>query len=428
LGAFVFFDRAFSERSHPSKVIRTLAYKLGLFDRRLGTAICAASINDASLHVQFTKLLLEPLASLAVLMTEGPILMVLDGLDECGNTTEREMLLKLLGTQLSRLPSVIRILVTSRQLDDIAAAFGGQQHILTHGLELSSEIAGRDILAYFEYQLGAIRRKNRWLGSDWPTNDDLQRLVARSGGLFVWASTVAKFVDSFDPARRLAVILRGEGVSGAQSALDDLYKTALENVNAWDDDDFVQHFRTVMGIILVLQTPLTTSTLDQLIGFPEGRGSNRAISTLACVVAHTPTVHLLHPSFADFLLTPTRCGRDMWYFDTTICHEHVAQRCLDRLSYHGLRRNICNLTLSVPLKGERLSDDMAYACTFWISHMCSISGRVMSLVGRLETFLNRHLLHWFEAMSILGRSKDTIPLLNNLHGWTTVSLLHQLRD
>src|ERR1700692_1466585 len=69
LGAFVFFDRPFPERSHPSKVIRTLAYKLGSFDRRIGAAICTAmdnfpSINDASLHIQYTKLLLEPLLSL----------------------------------------------------------------------------------------------------------------------------------------------------------------------------------------------------------------------------------------------------------------------------------------------------------------------------------------------------------------------------
>src|ERR1700685_609660 len=36
LGAFVFFDRAFPERSHPSKVIRTIDYRLGLFDPRIG--------------------------------------------------------------------------------------------------------------------------------------------------------------------------------------------------------------------------------------------------------------------------------------------------------------------------------------------------------------------------------------------------------
>jgi hypothetical protein len=184
LGAFVFFDRAFPETSRPSKVIRTLAYKLGLFDRRIGTAICTAienipSINDAPLHVQFTKLLLEPLASLTVLKAEGPIVLVLDALDECGDPTEREVLLNVLGTEFARLPSMIRVLVTSRQLDDITAAFGYQQNILSHNLDVSSEIGGRDILTYLEYQLGAVRRKHAWLRSGWAGADGVQTAVPR---------------------------------------------------------------------------------------------------------------------------------------------------------------------------------------------------------------------------------------------------------
>jgi NACHT domain len=433
LGAFVFFDRAFPERSHPSKVIRTLAYKLGLFDRRIGTAICAAidnfpSVIDASLRVQFIKLLVEPLASLAVLQAEGPIILVLDALDECGSPTEREALLTVLGTELSRLPSMIRILVTSRKLDDITATFEGQQNILTHSLEVSSEIGRQDILTYFEHQLGVVQRKRLRLRSDWPGDDVIQDLRTRSCGLFIWASTVAKFIDSFDPASRLAVILRGETTSGAQSALDALYKTALEDACAWDDVEFVQHFRNVLQIILVLQNPLATSTLDRLIGLPEGRESSLAISALGCVIADNPTVHLLHPSFADFLFSRTRCGRDMWHFNPATCHQHLALKCLDRLSNNGLKRNICNLRLSVALKGEKVPDDIAYACVFWINHTCFINEDAPLLVVYLETFLTKHLLHWFEVMSILGRSRETITLLDSFHVWMTVSLPCLLLD
>jgi hypothetical protein len=435
LGAFVFFDRAFPERSHPSKVIRTLAYKLGLFDQRIGTAISAAidnfpSVNDASLRVQFTKLLIEPLTSLTDLRVEGPIVLVLDALDECGNPTERETLLTLFSKELSRFPSVIRIIVTSRELDDITAAFRNQPNIFPKNLEVSSKIGGQDILTYFEYQLGAIRRKKVRLQSDWPGDDVIRDLGTRSCGLFVWASTVSKFIDSFDPANRLAVILQGETVTAAQLALDNLYKTALEDAYAWDDVDFVQHFRAVMEIILVLQNPVTTSTLDQLMRLPEGRESGLVISALACVVAHEPTVHLLHPSFADFLFSHSRCGRDIWHFDAAICHKRVALQCLDRLSNNGLKRNICNLTLSVASKREKIPDDVAYACIFWVNHMCLIKDDALSVVGHLKTFLTEHLLHWLEVMSIMGRSRDTIVLLSQLFHWIIVSISYcdQLRD
>ncbi|KIM81153.1 hypothetical protein PILCRDRAFT_24904, partial [Piloderma croceum F 1598] len=69
LGTFVFFNCAHPEQSHPSKVIQTLAYKLGSVDQHIGAAICNAidnfpSINDASPRVQFIKLIVESLATL----------------------------------------------------------------------------------------------------------------------------------------------------------------------------------------------------------------------------------------------------------------------------------------------------------------------------------------------------------------------------
>jgi hypothetical protein len=429
LGAFVFFDRAFPDSSHPSKVIRTLAYKLGSFDGRIGAAICVAidnfpSINDASLHVQFTTLILEPLTSLTVLKAEGPILLVIDALDECGTPAEREALLSLLGTELSRLPSTIRILVTSRQSEDISVAFDGEQDVLALALEVSSESGSRDISTYFKSKLGVIRRKKMArLQRDWPGNDVIQDLVMHSCGLFVWASTVTKFIDGFDPASRLAVILRGETASGAQLALDTLYMVALEDACSWDDDDFVYHFRAVLGVILVLQTPLATSTLDQLIGLPEGRGTYLAVSPLACVIAHEPTVHFLHPSFTDFLLSRARCGRDMWYFNAAMCHRLVALKCLDRLSNGDLKRNMCNLTLSVTTRNLKIPDALAYACVFWVNHICCITmdEDIPLIVVRLGNFLKNHLLHWFEAMCILGRFRDTITQLDSLYVWVSVS-------
>jgi NACHT domain len=426
LGAFIFFDRTFSERSHPSKVVRTLAYKLGTFDPRIGLAIATAidnypSIKDTSLDVQFTKLIIEPLTSLPDLQTGGPIVLVFDALDECGNSAQRETLLEVLGTMSSHLPSFIRVLVISRPLQDITAAFQGKQNIFAQDLEVSSNIGGRDIVAYFKYHLGAIQRKKLPQQPDWPSDEVIRNLGRRSCGLFIWASTVAKFIDQYNPLKRLAVILGGEAFSGAQSALDSLYTTALEDAYAWDDDDFVVDFRSVLEVILVLQNPLTTSTLDQLIGLPEGPESCRAISALACVIADEPTVHLLHPSFADFLFSRPRCNRDIWYFNEAECHQHLAKKCLDRLSNAGLTRNLCRLTLSAPLKDEKVPDEVTYACIFWINHTCFIDDD--SLAGHVETFLNTHLLHWFEAMSIIGRSRDTIKLLDNLKRWMMVSLL-----
>lgn len=423
LGSLIVFTRALPEQSHPAKVIRTLAYNLGTFDPRIGTAIQAAIDNypgfkDAHLDVQFDKLIVEPLASLSDLQTGGPIVMVFDGLDECGNSENRKLLLEVLGNQMSRISSVFRVLVVSRPLENITNAFQGKQNILTRDLEMS----GQDIVAYFEYHLREIQKVKLPRLPNWPGDDIVHDLETRSCGLFIWAYTAVNFIRT-SPTKRLDVIHRGDNAPSAQSALDQLYTTALLDAYNWEDD-MAEKFRTVLQVILVLQNPVSRSTLDQLIGLPdsEDEGSSSVVIPLACVIAHEPALRLLHPSFADFLFSRERCGRDMWHFNPVICHRNVTLKCLDRLSNGGLKRNICNLTLSAAPMGEKVPGDIAYACAFWITHMCSNNDDVLLFVGDLEVFLTKHLLHWFEAMSILGKSKETIPLLGNLHRWTTVSL------
>jgi len=365
LGSFIFFDCAFPERSHPSKVIRTLAYKLGMFDPRIGAAISLAidnypSVKDAPLRAQFTRLIIEPLASLPELETGGPILLAIDALDECGDPEDRKALMKVLGKESSRLPSYIRVLLISRPLEDIVTALQDKPHILAHNLDLSSNVGGRDIVAYIQHHLRDIQRRKLPQQPDWPGDEVIQELAEHSRGLFIWASTAVKFIETrFNPVNSLAIILRGEKSSKAQLALDQLYATSLAHADSWDDEDFIDQFRLVLAVILVLQNPLATSTLDRLTGLPKGQESVHAVSKLACVIADEPTLHLLHPSFADFLFSRERCNREIWYFDEAACHQHVAKICLRRLSDGGLKRNMCNLTLSVPLKDERIPDDVA---------------------------------------------------------------------
>jgi hypothetical protein len=81
------------------------------------------------------------------------------------------------------------------------------------------------------------------------------------------------------------------------------------------------------------------------------------------------------------------------------------------------------MTLSVDLGNESLPEDIAYACMFWAEHVCLCKDNTPSITEHLDAFLNQHLLHWLEAMSILRRARDTIAQLRNLWDWITVSVL-----
>jgi len=424
LGAFLFFDRDVIERSNPTIVIRTLAHQLGTSDSRIGAAIRPAieknpNVIISPLSHQFLKLLLEPLSGLE--FKTSTVIIVLDALDECGTADQREALLAVLAQDMNNFPFAARIIITSRAEIDIHTAFESQEYILAYELDITSSRNSDDILSYFRHRMTLIRTKCRHLrlDADWPGNEVLYKLVQQASGLFAWASTASKFIDGYDPRKRLDIILNGGVASSAEAALDALYKTALDSVGLWDDEDFVADFREIMGTILLTRKPLSSAAINALLHLPEDRPSTHTISLLGCLLQQSPTVRVLHPSFADFLTTKERCGRDIWFFDQSTNHHHIARRCIDQLDAF-LTRNMCDMTLTVDLTTESLPEDISYACIFWIDHICAIQEDIAPVIDRLD-FLFRHLLHWFEAMSILRRSRDTISCLDRLLNWISVS-------
>jgi hypothetical protein len=427
LGAFLFFDRDVAERSDPLTVIRTIARQLGSFHPVVGKAISDAIIESPSIDLsplsdQFQQLLVGPLLSNAVVEANTSIILVLDALDECGNAKKRELLLKILTERSVTLPPSIRILITSRRDIDIFSAIQSQPHILARSLEITSDVNEKDMSSYMRHRMEVVRKKNVYLSlpNDWPGEDSIRSLIVRASGLFIWASTATEFINGYDPRARLDTILKGDQASGAQSALDALYKTALALSGIWDDDSFVMDFTAILGLVLVARRPLHTTAIDILLCLRSGRPCIHMVSHLGCVLQQ-PIVRVLHPSFADFLLDRSRCGRDVWFFDPSVHHRYLAVRCLEHLT-KILKTNMCNLTLSEDITYETLPDDVAYACDFWIDHICTVEEDTKAITEwRLHDFLSQHLLHWFEAMSILRRSGDTIVKLGWLLHWTSVS-------
>jgi hypothetical protein len=421
LGAFLFFDRDVTGRSDPTLVIRTLAHQLASSDPHIRTAIREVLERNSNvlalpLPLQFQKLICDPLSTID--KSSRPIVVVLDALDECGSTATRASLVDILA---SHLPSSIRTIIMSRAEIDICNRFESQHHILAYELDITSPANSNDILSYFQSRMLSICTQKKYLQLEigWPGEEAFHKLVQRASGLFVWASTASKFINAHDPNRRLDDILKRDVASGAEAALDILYTTALETISSWDDEDFVADFRAILGVILVARQPLSNSAIDSLLQLPKHRPSMHTISHLGCVLQQKPTVRVLHPSFADFLMTAKRCGQPTWYFDRSTYHRHLALRCLDRMEA-DLKRNICDLTLTVDMPTGDLPEELSYSCLFWIKHVGAIEDDSATIIDRISVFISRHLLHWFEAMSISRRSRDTIALLDDLAGWISV--------
>lgn len=433
LAAFLFFERDASARSDPSTVIRTLAYKLGISHPTVGEAISAnvttyPEIAHFPLRSQFQHLLVQPMTSHGTIDKHSPVVFMLDALDECGNPATRETLLELLAEQSILLPALF--IITSRPLQDICGFFEDRDTILVKELDITSDNNDDDISSFLTRSMRRIQSKHRSLRrcNDWPGVEQLEKLVSRASGLFIWASTVCKFIDTYQPDVRLAMIIQGASVSTAEHSLDALYRTALEFSGSWDTPAFVADFRAVLGFILVARRPLSGDNIITLLGKSVTDSCIDSISQLGSVLQLEPTVRLLHPSFADFLFDAQRCIRSDFLFKESNLHHFVALLCIEHMNA-VLKENLCGITLSPCLVHVEVPDDVAYVCMHWVEHICMANGSATVLLA-LERFLGQHFLHWVEAMSILKISRATVEMLERLYTWICVSqnFLVRFRD
>jgi hypothetical protein len=139
----------------------------------------------------------------------------------------------------------------------------------------------------------------------WPSPDVIERLVEKSSGYFIYASTVIKFIDDKDyrPTRRLAA-LEATPATASQSpfaALDALYTQILSATP--ENSDLVPILRVIHHLYLV------PSDIDTLLRL--GSGDVRlALRGLHSVIDYEEGWGLIffHASFGDFLDDPSRAG------------------------------------------------------------------------------------------------------------------------
>ena len=112
---FVRKERAKTEAYHFfTNLAHALAGRYPLFKAALGRVIkddISLRCNARDYGTLFRRFIQEPLEGVPIV---GPILVVIDALDECGDPTSEDGLHSFLANNLSALPSNFRVLITSR--------------------------------------------------------------------------------------------------------------------------------------------------------------------------------------------------------------------------------------------------------------------------------------------------------------------------
>ncbi|KAH7915633.1 hypothetical protein BJ138DRAFT_997421 [Hygrophoropsis aurantiaca] len=439
LAASFFFSRRELERCSTQHFFPTLASQFMTFLPSIREKI-AETLNDdfttptKVLREQMQKLLAEPLKTTNVKFT-SPVLMVVDSLDECDNEKLVAELISLL-TQLTHgCPFTLRILLTSRAESHIRAKFRERDILaLTYSLELQAFDAEEDIRSFLRHAFEVVVDENRAIMADeprpWPTEVQLEYIVKKASGLFIFAITVVKYVGArhHDPRKRLEVILAGQVVNPAGSVFSDLDTLYQDAIRIFPDFDTT---RLILGVIQNLSIPLTVRGLNNLLKNLDVNAELvvNDLSSVLLVLEFQP-VRIYHTSFRDFLASPQRAKQ--FFVDGAVYHRLIAQLCFEVMSKH-LKRDMCNIEdpsllnreiMDLPdLCSRYIDESVRYACCYWAYHLAQvphIGGLNDKLISVLQTFLQGSLLYWVETLSLLGVLDSAVMMLRDASSWLKV--------
>ncbi|KLU93067.1 hypothetical protein MAPG_12010, partial [Magnaporthiopsis poae ATCC 64411] len=436
-----FFSRGGGEAGRARYLFTTVAKQLARRSPLLRQPVCDAitehpDIAGLSVADQWKYLIMGPLKKLKDAPKGLSLLLVMDALDECDDTRDVQTIIRLLGEVQSITAIRFLVFLTSRPEVPVRAGFqkldtNAHNDFILHDVE--PKIVDHDIQVFLENGFKDIATE-RLLGDDWPGVDKIIQLVAKSGGLFIWAATACRFVhDGKALARkRLATLLGGDGKRFARNSpeqeLDGIYLVVLNNSVGEDYDhdereELCATLREILGAIVVLSSPLSTSSVGNLLQIPpvEVEQMLQELSSILDIRQNRP-VRLHHPSFRDFLLSKDRCTDTNFLVDEKGAHQMLADRCLQLLSTgNNLKRDICGLRLPGTLRSEidkqtidsALPPEVQYACRYWVHHWKE-SKRQIRDGDPVDRFLTSHLLYWLEALSVTGLIRESIGMLNSL--------------
>ena len=427
LGSSYCFSSTDVARRNAGNLFSTIARDLSDHDSQYKSALWEIVKDNRALRTstspaeQVDRLIIEPSKQLHAI---GPLVIVIDALDESGEPPSRRQLLRVISTQFAEntLPTNLRFLITARPESDILAAVSSGSHFVHKQMgDVPGEIVDGDIGRFIRHSLHQYRE----LESSWPDEEWCRLLVDHSQHLFQWASTACGFIEGdgtagLDPRERLQILVQSDD-NECVHPLDKLYRTILER--QFTLNSARRRFHDVMAIILALNEPLSLASLATLFGsrLKVGEIIKPLGSLLDGVIDEDKPIRPLHTSFRDFLLDEIRSLA----FHVHILPQHSLSlgQALLACMRNMLKFNMCDLedsqvhNAAVPDLTHRVNKaippHLSYSCRYWMDYL-QYAKCTPDLLNEVTLFFKDFFPYWLEAISLLSLSSPLSSILSAL--------------
>ncbi|CAG7848136.1 SubName: Full=Related to WD40-repeat protein (Notchless protein) {ECO:0000313/EMBL:CCA75040.1} [Serendipita indica DSM 11827] len=412
LGGQFFFSIASSEGSTTEKFCSTIARELVQHIPELALYVAQAikrnpSWMRRSLHEQLQTLVLSPLRHL-----RRPVILVIDALDECKSGLQRRELVESLSKAVLECRN-LKILMTSRPDPVVESSLRplSIKAVLVDRLHDVNHNDNVDDIALFVHQV---------LDGLLPV-DKREKLVAKSNGLFIWASTVCRMlineIDFKSPEAIYDQIISLD----QPGAIDGVYDLIFERIDA----NYRAFVYEILALLVVAFDPLTTDDLDDILKHARIRGStmatiNNNLRRVLMVDPRTNFILFRHPTVVEYLrrrYTASKINNtNELYIDVAKAHGQAASWCLKCLKSRtdGLKFNICQFVLPFYLNRQIadlhvrvpnfISRRLRYASSHWLCHIAEADDHWRRTAeNELQYILQSSgVLYWMEVLSLIG--------------------------
>ncbi|TFK71292.1 hypothetical protein BDN72DRAFT_958213 [Pluteus cervinus] len=251
-----------------------------------------------------------------------PMVIVIDGLDECTSQVGQVRILRAILSSVDQLGPSIKFLIScrpERHLENIFDEFAVKLDP-AYRIHLGQSPEDKDDLRTFLRvsfdRICQDRRKDGAMSITdqlWPSHDEIEELVDRASGQFIFVSTVIAFVDdeSQDPVRMLNLVLKRR--TSSFKAVDTLYLVILERAEEkiGDKGRLPELCQLTRNLILHVNGNPSSSFKIAQFWFEEEVTINILVKHLRAVLVRQDSedlkgpIQFRHKSFHDFFVHPS---------------------------------------------------------------------------------------------------------------------------
>lgn len=340
------------------------------------------------------------------------IVFAVDGLDEC--IIDLPKLLHFIACNSSRSRRV-KWLVSSRDWPSIQEPLSKVERMLGLPLELNASSVSEAVQFYIRNKVDQLAWEKNYDAA--LKEDVLHHFLSNADGTFLWVALVC---ESLRPVPPRYVRSR---LNDFAPGLDKFYERMMDQINESPIKSECHH---ILATVALTFRPVTLEELESIIDAPPEVPPNvewleQAVHSSGCILTiRNRTISFVHQSAKDWILS--KASHILYPAGMTQGHSRLARSCIARVSVPGVlvndlytigRPDARRAIFTTEDLASLLAPGIVYACSFWALHAIQ-SKQDLFDDGHVHEFLQKHFLHWLEALSWLGRLSSAVGYISEL--------------